>query len=158
MPKPQANGARSSTRSNMPGREPRVPGITISDPMKDGAVYNMPLDSAGFNANDSPVYGRNHDQDDQSFFPRVEDLQRTNSSATGQTSPPLPPSSQDGTEKRLPRKLTKSRGNSETRPPGAGEQQVLAERPKGVLTKKPPNQLQSSVEDGTTDGSPSPPQ
>ncbi|UNI19958.1 Histidine kinase [Purpureocillium takamizusanense] len=171
MSKPQANGARSGNGSSIPSRsEGKVPGITISDPMKDGAVYNMPLDSEGFSAKDSPVYGRTHhsqddDDDDHSFFPRVEDLQRSNSSATGQTSPPPPPSSHhDGAEKKHLRKLTKSRGNSETRlgKPAAVEQVLpLAERPKGVLTKKPPNQLQSTisgVEDGTFDGTPSPPQ
>lgn len=141
------------------------PQMTVDDPMRDGAVFNQPVDDQSLTATDFPVMDATTDGSTapgkdipvRSTSSTSLALSRTSNdsrsgSATDQT---------QATQKRQQRKLTKPRGNSDTslardKPHGHSDTMVeklvvekTAERPRGILTKKD-RQTKSSpaVEDG----------
>lgn len=130
---------------------------TIIDPMQEGAVYNMPLDSTSLQAADSPIFSAEADR--AIPLPEPDDpplidgnnvdkpLNRTASNQENRTADRVPPVDSAGSlpVKRQPRKLMKSRGDSDThldngiKVPSVAEKPATKEKGKGVLTKKPPD-------------------
>ena len=148
--------------------------------MRDGAVFNQPLDESSLHAKESPMLER-QPSDTSTLTPGTGPIRNTSSSsllALSRTSCDSRTSNVGSTtdgssqqQKRLPRKLTKSRGNSDanverrdgdkTKPRGNSDSLTekfsmdkldkLADRTKGVLTKKgpQPKTTTTAVEDGS---------
>lgn len=158
-PKPKLSlSAKSplSSETNSPPVDPVArklpPANTVLDPMQESAVFNSPVGFDGLQASESHMYC----EEQPSFLPLRE---RPNdngamSKSTCQTQSENDPSDTSvekdangpvQSPKRQPRKLTKSRGNSDT---GAekliAEQQVLAEKTRGILVKKSLQRLGST--------------
>lgn len=116
-----ANGLDGTSSAGDMSVYNKTPRITISDPMQESAVFNMPLDSPGFMSSDSPVFAVNHDDE----LPTPADVDGDLSSGSSPTTraPPLPPDEKEGPNGTRrpdgaawqPRMLNKSRGSSETR-------------------------------------------
>ncbi|KAF7551048.1 hypothetical protein G7046_g7830 [Stylonectria norvegica] len=163
----------TSTPMPPPPSKPQRPSVAMSDTLQDEAVFNQPVDSTSLLASDSPIYGTDHEKDlldipirDSTSYslstttgiPPSRTSSETRSSDTG-TAPSSEP------QKRLPRKLTKARGNSESnsneKPKAQRNSDVnnnnekpsvdraLADKPKGVLTKKGRQSAINLVEDGS---------
>lgn len=119
----------------------------------------MPVDSPGLLANDSPIYSAAvHGQGPVSMPVREGVAHSSSSQASNENHVPDGVAPGDATaqpQKRQARRLTKSRGNSESRVEKPGMEKQLSERPKGVLTKKAPQQnAANAVDDETQDGGP----
>lgn len=148
--------------------------MTVDDPMRDGAVFNQPLDDQSLTATDAPIM-ETTGSDSSTPAPAGLPVRNTSStslalsrtssdSKTGSTPDHIPG---HDLQKRQQRKLTKSRGNSDTnldkqhrerdKPRGNSDSLLgklssvdKGDRPKGVLTKKD-RQAKSpavAVEDG----------
>ncbi|POR37975.1 Hybrid signal transduction histidine kinase K [Tolypocladium paradoxum] len=127
--------------------------------MQEGAVFNVPPDSPGLVANDSPIYGAvEHDREPVSM-PIREGLAHSSSNQVS-TENHVPDGVGPGDaaaqpQKRQPRRLTKSRGNSESRVEKPGMDKQSSDRAKGVLTKKASQQNARNAVDGEIqDGGP----
>ena len=148
--------------------------ILISDPVRDEAIFNQPIDSIALRAADSPIYaGTPEDQgapipirENAAYSrttPSIVTPSRSSSESRASESGLTLDGAASQVQKRPPRKLTKSRGAGESsheRPVAekAGADRPSGEKLRGVLTKKPP-QGQSTrgiTEDGV-DGQDGPP-
>ncbi|KAF4980620.1 hypothetical protein FZEAL_3433 [Fusarium zealandicum] len=157
---PGVDHHRSTSALTLPGpivqpiSGPRKSSNTVvSDPMQEGAVFNQPIDPTALQAQDSPVYGREHTErppmalQDTSARSAAPSLASSDSRSIDMVS--MADSSSSQQHKRQPRKLTKNRRNSES----YGERPALAgtpiEKSKSVLRKGMQRQSSTSlVEDG----------
>lgn len=141
-----------------PAATQQPPQMTVDDPMRDGAVFNQPIDDQSLAATDFPIM----DASGESSAPSTgsKDVPIRNASSTSLALSRTSSESRNGSvtdntigqtlQKRPQRKLTKSRVNSETVNEKALSIEKTAEKPRGVLTKKD-RQLKSSatpIEDG----------
>lgn len=119
-------------------------------------MFKQPLDPVAMRAKDSPVYSKEHQEspqipirDNPSYsMPSANDLtlSRASSEHRSVDTGSVVDGSSLNAQKRMPRKLTKNRGNSDSnmeRPAVTGER-AQSEKPRGLLTKKGP-QRQSSA-------------
>jgi len=150
------------------------PAVTGTDPMQDGAAFHRPVDSTSLQANDSPLI--EHDGTGQEPDPVGQNISTASSASPSRASSESRSSNlgsfMDTTsfnshgQKRQPRKLTKSRIGSDTnlvqyngektKPRTTSDTNIdrptaekLPERPRGVLSKKPP-QHKSAVNPAET--------
>ncbi|KAH7156977.1 hypothetical protein EDB81DRAFT_881270 [Dactylonectria macrodidyma] len=126
------------------------------DPMQESAVFNQPLDQESMRANDSPIYGKEHPGSplipvrDTSSYSMSSTNDLTPSRASSENHSVEASSITDGSSsnpfKRLPRKLTKTRGNSEssTEKPSVGGDRSSCGTTRGLLTKKGPHRQSSA--------------
>ncbi|PNY28054.1 Hybrid signal transduction histidine kinase K [Tolypocladium capitatum] len=148
---PDANGAGNARPWAFSPVIERTPSITISDPM------NTPLDSPGLLADDGPVLGAvGHDQEPASM-PIGGGLAHcgSNQASNGKRIPDgvAPGDATAQHQKPQPRRLTRSRGISESRVENPGkERRRSSDRPKGVLSKKAPQQNAAEAVDDETQG------
>lgn len=144
--------------------------MTISDPMRDGAVFNQPLDDTSLLAKDFPMFENAttettpglKDRPVRSTSSTSLALSRTSSDSRVSVIGPAVEASSSNPLKRQPRKLTKSRGNSDTNIERRDAEKAkarinsdtaieklssekLAERPKGLLTKRSLHHRSSSA-------------
>ncbi|KAK7398052.1 Chk1 protein kinase [Neonectria punicea] len=172
---PQPDSSQTTTASNpTPGTVPNGPSPAVThpvvtrprlhshhaqhdpDPMQESTVFKQPLDPVAMRAKDSPVYSKEHQEtppvpvrDNPSYsLPSVNDLTPSRASSEHRSidTGSLVDGSSLSTQKRMPRKLTKNRGNSDSnieRPVVTGER-AQGEKTRGLLTKKGP-QRQSST-------------
>ena len=160
-----------SKAADTPEHRPQPPEMTVSDPMRDGAVFNQPLDATSLQAKDSPVLevstgdgsmstsipGRDYLNQSSSStslaLSRSSSESRISNMGSAAESSSQPP-------KRQPRKLTKNRGNSDTIVDKTVSDKAApdksTERHKGVLTKKAPQQKGSATPTGDGNGVESP--
>ncbi|KAH8706560.1 hypothetical protein BGZ61DRAFT_350691 [Ilyonectria robusta] len=134
----------------------------VPHPMQESAVFNQPLDPDAMQAKDSPMFTKEHPgsppipiRDNPSYsMPSVNDLalSRTSSENRSIDVGSLADGSSTNSHKRQPRKLTKTRGNSDSnaeRPSATGER-APSEKTRGLLTKKgPQRQSSTSLADDT---------
>lgn len=127
-------------------RDTRATNSSIIDPMQEDAVYNMPLDSTSLQAADSPVLSANNN-DQRTLSMHLPELTRnstnhSDSQPSTEASTPEAVSTGDPVAlqpKRQPRKLTKTRDNSDAHwDAEAKPVDKDREKHKGVLTKKQP--------------------
>ncbi|KAH0598992.1 hypothetical protein MHUMG1_03106 [Metarhizium humberi] len=144
----EANGTSlaSIASSNKVFRDTRAPNSSIIDPMQEDAVYNMPLDSTSLQAADSPVLSANNN-DQRTLSMHLPELTRnstnhSDSQPSTEANTPEAVSTGDPVAlqpKRQPRKLTKTRDNSDAHwDAEAKPVDKDREKHKGVLTKKQP--------------------
>ncbi|KAF7535257.1 hypothetical protein G7Z17_g13234 [Cylindrodendrum hubeiense] len=128
----------------------------ILDPMQESAVFNQPLNPESLGASDSPIFSKEHPasppipiRDNPSYsIPSTTDLTLSRASSENQSIDvgSMADGSSTNTHKRLPRKLTKTRGNSDSnaeRPSAIGER-APSEKTRGLLTKKGPQRHSST--------------
>ena len=151
------SGKRSSLEvtspvSNPTNHESRFPTTqSVMDPMEEGAVFNQPLNSEGYHASDSPTFSVDESQGPPPSLSLRPKLSQGGSSSSTQTvvpadnsKPGLESANSQGSDlpsqKRQPRKLTKSRGNSDANGErGSSDDTVVndvADKTKSLLTKK----------------------
>jgi hypothetical protein len=176
-PQPAAPSPQPSTNSNSnshgPNRTivipppvvqptPRAakPSTTVSDPMQEEAVFNQPIDYTSLQAQDSPVYSKEHAHAPEPVPLTIRDssphsttaaaLSRVSSdSRSVDFAPTVDGAPQQQQHKRLPRKLTKNRRNSESNSERPSLASTPTEKTKGLLKKAPQRQSSTSlVEDG----------
>lgn len=124
--------------------------------MQESAVFNQLLDPDAMQAKDSPIFTKEHPgsppipiRDNPSYsMPSVNDLALSRASSENHSIDvgSLADGSSTNTHKRLPRKLTKTRGNSDSnaeRPSATGER-APSEKTRGLLTKKGPHRQSST--------------
>jgi hypothetical protein len=166
---PPPNGAVETVQPPEAPAQPAIPVRNKStaeplDPMEEAAVFNRPLDSMAFQANESPLIGM--PSINESFPGISPEMSRTSTTSltSSRTSSdnrlsdgaPLDASSAQQLQKRPRKKLTKSRANSDQSgfhqqqqqqqqsplPPPVYNPPVernSLDRAKGVLTKRPPS-------------------
>ncbi|KAL2694372.1 hypothetical protein Neosp_000949 [[Neocosmospora] mangrovei] len=134
------------------------PSTTVSDPMQEEAVFNQPIDYTSLQAQDSPVYSKEHThapepvpltiRDSSPHSTTTAGLSRVSSdSRSVDFAPSVDGASQQ--HKRLPRKLTKNRRNSESNSERPSLASTPTDKPKGLLKKTPQRQSSTNlVEDG----------
>ncbi|KAM5351886.1 hypothetical protein ACJ41O_004609 [Fusarium nematophilum] len=165
---PQTSPGADSQRSNaaaaaaspapvvQPARSTRRPSNAVSDPKQEGAVFNHPIDPTALQAQDSPVYGNEHQElppvpirDGSPHSTNRVAPSRASSDGRSIDAASLADGSSPQLLKRLPRKLTKNHRSSESnseRPTLAG---TPSDKSKGVLKKAPQRQSSTSlIEDG----------
>lgn len=181
---PQPNGAMRPTPANPADHHPES--LTVHDPMGENAIYNRPLDATSLMSKESPIQDAsalNQEPDPTYVRPPTINSHSSSSRASSEnrgrsgeyprslTSNGFNVGSSSGNAKRMPKKLTKNRGASESsveRPSGIGpppiavqpQQQPTLERahtekPRGVLTKRvPQRQSTNASNDGGQQGPP----
>lgn len=125
----------------------------------DQAVYNNPINAVSLLAQDSPSLGIEYlPLSLRDRPPPASALIEPNRTSTERRSLDAVDGTPSQSQKRQPRKLTKTRGNSDSaseRPPSIGKPLIIdtvssiektaSEKPKNVLTKKAPQRQNSTV-------------
>lgn len=143
-----------------PAANKQPPQMTVNDPMRDGAVFNQPIDDQSLTATDFPIMDAGGESSTPNSAGRDVPIRNTSStslalsrtSSEARLGSATEPTSGQPPQKRQQRKLTKPRGNSDTNLERQNTGQIkprvdegvteklsiekTVDRPRGVLTKK----------------------
>lgn len=162
LPSPAKSAEEVSPRPSQ-SDDAQPPEVTISDPMRESVVFHQPIDTAGLQANDHPLFEQPGPE--PSPAGPISPSRASSESRSSNVGSIIEPSSSN-VSKRQPRKLTKSRVSSDTNleqyngdkgkprvnSDTNNERPVVekpAERPRGVLSKKlPPNKTPTNLTEG----------
>ncbi|KAF5021441.1 hypothetical protein F66182_6535 [Fusarium sp. NRRL 66182] len=164
-PSPQTGSETATDRSNSsivlpspvvkPSVGTRASSNTSLDPMQEGAVFNHPVDQTALQAHESPVFNKEQ-QEPSPLAIRGSSPNSANTTTPSRVSSDgrsvdtasIADSSTSQSQKRLPRKLTKYRRNSESNSERPSVSGFSNDKSRGVL-KKPQRQSTTSLaEDG----------